>query len=449
MQSFARSLTLTAVMLVTVVLAVLIGAQDATTRRPDDSKTRITRSDPKPVPPITFADPDGQELILEQLTIRTAIHGMLSLTEMDLRFRNPQDRRIEGRFTATLPANAAISRFAKDVNGHLMEGEVVERLRANQVYEQFLHQMRDPALLEQDQGNRFSARIFPIEAKAPVQLVLSYTQLLPMRGGERTYALPLRGMSEIDKFSFRAFVTPIPGEGPRGKMTTSTAEVTSFDEKEWTPDRDIVMTWSANEDTPTRVLRAGDFYLAAIRPNAQPANRQPATANWLFYIDTSASSAEGAPHRIRAIEEILAALPATDRVELVAFDQELAPLAKGTAAELSRRAGELLRNRLFLGGTDVHALLRDVARSLREDPSRAIVIASDLVPTLGNVAPNEIRDAVNTLPRGTVHALILGSREDAPTAKAITAGRGRIVRVPFSESLATLASDAADALRRP
>ena len=455
MQSFARTLTLTAVMFASIILAVLIGAQDAktpssTTRRPDDSKPRITRGEPRPVAPITFADPDGQELILEQLTIRTAIHGMLSLTEMDLRFRNPQDRRIEGRFTATLPANAAISRFAKDVNGHLMEGEVVERLRANQVYEQFLHQMRDPALLEQDQGNRFSARIFPIEAKAPVQLILSYTQLLPMRGGERTYALPLRGLPEIDQFSFRAFVTPIPGEGERGKMTTSTAEVTSFGEKDWTPDRDIVMTWRANEDRPaTRILRAGDFYLAAIRPEVETANRQPPTGNWLFYLDTSASSAEGAPHRIRAIEEILAALPATDRVELVAFDQELAPLAKGTASELSRRAGDLLRNRLFLGGTDVQALLNDVARNLRADPSRAIVIASDLVPTLGNVAPNEIRDAVNTLPRGTVHALILGSREDAPTAKAVTAGRGRIVRVPFSESLPTRARDAAEALRRP
>lgn len=459
MQSFARALTLTAGMLVTVVLAVLIGAQDSkpsssTTRRLDDPTARTTRitraTDTTPVAPITFADPDGQELILERLTIRTAIHGMLALTEMDLRFRNPQDRRIEGRFTATLPANAAISRFAKDVNGHLMEGEVVERLRANQVYEQFLHQMRDPALLEQDQGNRFSARIFPIEAKAPVQLVLSYTQLLPMRGGEREYALPLRGLPEIDEFSFRAFVTPIPGEGARGKMTTSTAEVTSFDEKDWTPDRDIVMTWSANEDTPaTRILRAGDFYLAAIRPNTQPANRQPPTADWLFYLDTSASSAEGAPHRIRAIEEILAALPATDRVELVAFDQELVTLAKGTASELSPRVADLVRNRLFLGGTDVQALLADVARNLRENPSRAIVIASDLVATLGNVAPNEIRDAINALPRGTVHALILGSREDAPTAKAVTAGRGRIVRVPFSESLATRARDAAEALRRP
>ena len=31
--------------------------------------------------------------------------------------------------------------------------------------------MRDPALLEMDQGNRFSARIFPIEANASTRLV--------------------------------------------------------------------------------------------------------------------------------------------------------------------------------------------------------------------------------------------------------------------------------------
>src|SRR6266516_3574472 len=98
------------------------------------------------VAPISLSDADGQDLVLEELSARTAIQGMLSLTELDLRFRNPKARRIEGRFSCTLPANAAISRFAKEVNGQLMEGEVVERLRANQVYEQFLHQMRDPAL---------------------------------------------------------------------------------------------------------------------------------------------------------------------------------------------------------------------------------------------------------------------------------------------------------------
>jgi tetratricopeptide (TPR) repeat protein len=407
------------------------------------------KTDAPPPAPITFADPDGQELILEELSVRTAIHGMLSLTELELRFRNPQAKRIEGRFSCTLPPNAAISRFAKEVNGQLMEGEVVERLRANQVYEQFLHQMRDPALLEQDQGNRFSARIFPIDANAPVRLVLSYTTLLPMHDGVRTYTLPLRGMSKVNKLTFRAFVTPIPSQAAAGQLTTSTAEVTSFDQQDWTPDRDIVLT-SRPEGREPLLLRAGDFYLAAMRPDVSTADRRTPSSSWLFYVDTSASSAEGAPHRIRALEELLAALPASDDVQLVAFDNDVVPLARGTAAELSRSAGGLLRARLFLGGTDLGAMLRDLSARAAKEPSRTAVIASDLVATLGSVASHDLQSAIAKLPANArVHALILGSREDAATAKAITATRGRVVRVPFTDALAANAAKAAEELRRP
>ena len=472
MKPSVRSLSLTAALLVATVVCCLLMASAAPDPAPQkalEQRPRLITAKPvprdvgPPTPPVSFADPDGQDLILEEVSARTAIHGMLSLTELELRFRNPQARRIEGRFTCTLPPNAAISRFAKDINGHLMEGEVVERLRANQVYEQFLHVvLRDPALLEQDQGNRFSARIFPIEANAPVRLVLSYTALLPMRGGVRTYTLPLRGLPEIDKFSFRAFITPVPGEETGGIVKAasnisgpgrrSTAEVISLDEQDYTPESDIELTWRPTEDAPrARLLRAGDFYLAALRPTPSGGLRaRPSTSSWLFYVDTSASSAEGAKHRIAAIESVLGALPAQDRVQLVAFDQEIVPLASGTAAEMSRRAGELLQSRLFLGGTDLGALLRHAARAAREDSSRAIVVASDLVPTLGSVAPNEIKDAIAAIPpQATVHALVLGSRENAPTAKALTAGRGRVVRVPFSQSLAARAAEAADELRRP
>src|SRR5215470_12819761 len=199
--------------------AVLCLAVAASPRAPQHQQitpgTPAAQAAQPAVAPISLSDPDGQELILEDLSARTAVQGMLSLTELELRFRNPKARRIEGRFTCTLPPNAAISRFAKEVNGQLMEGEVVERLRANQVYEQFLHQMRDPALLEQDQGNRFSARIFPIEANQSVRIVLSYSMLLPLRDGVRRYALPLRGVPSIRHFTFRAFVSALPGEeGP-------------------------------------------------------------------------------------------------------------------------------------------------------------------------------------------------------------------------------------------
>lgn len=392
--------------------------------------------------PLTFADPDGQELILEELTARTAIHGMLSLTELELRFRNPRNQRIEGRFTATLPPDAAISRFAKEVNGSLMEGEVVERLRANQIYEQFLHRMRDPALLEQDQGNRFSARIFPIEAHAPVRLVLSYTQLLPMREGVRTYTLPLRGLQQVKKFSFRGLVSPLEGERATGQLTTSTAQVSTLEERDWTPDRDITMSWRAS-DSNARILRAGDFYIAALRPSVTLSDTRPLSRSWLLYIDTSASSAEGAEPRIRAFESLLAALPATDSVEVRAFDNEVVALASGTARELSRTIANLLRTRLFLGGTDIAAMLRDVTSRAN---NRNVIIASDLVPTLGATASNEIQSAASALPRNTrIHALILGNREEASVARAITNGRGRIVRAAFGDDL----TNAARAFQRP
>ncbi|HEX8254237.1 MAG TPA: VIT and VWA domain-containing protein, partial [Thermoanaerobaculia bacterium] len=399
---------------------------------------------PAAVAPLTFADPDGQELVLEELTARTAIHGMLSLTELELRFRNPRAKVTEGRFTATLPSDAAISRFAYEINGQLMEGEVVERLRANQVYEQFFHQMRDPALLEQDQGNRFSARIFPIAPNAPVRLVLSYSQLLPMRDGVRTYSLPLRGLPKVKKLSFRAIATPIPGERPTGAMTTSTADVTTFEERDWTPDRDVVMTWRAT-DNASRVLRAGDFYVAALQPNvaATPAQR---TSEWLLYVDTSASSAEGAAPRIRALEALLAAMPPNDRVEIVAFDNDVVPLTEGRAADLARTIGDRLRTRLFLGGTDVAAMLRDLKT---RHGSRTAIVASDLVATVGATSASDIHAAVNALPANArVHALILGSREEAASARAITAGRGRIVRLPFSEATSRAAGAIAE-LQRP
>ena len=396
--------------------------------------------------------------MLEELSAHTAIEGMLSLTELDLRFRNPRARRIEGRFSCTLPANAAISRFAKEVNGRLMEGEVVERLRANQVYEQFLHQMRDPALLEQDQGNRFSARIFPIEANASVRIVIAYSALLPMQGGVRRYMLPLRGMPAIRHFTFRAFVTALPGEeGPGAaksdvsgltNATHSTADVVSLDESDYTPSKDIELTWRPTASASrARLLKAGELYVAAFRPDIAATNRQAVSHGWTFYVDTSASSAEGAEHRIRALESLLASLPGSDSVQLVAFDQEIAPLGSGTAAELSHSAASLLRARLFLGGTDLGALFRHIAKNAN---GRTIVVASDFVATLGDVDKHNLSDALKTIPSGTiVHALILGSRQDAAMSRALVAGRGRVVSIPFTEAIGEGARAAAEALRRP
>jgi len=113
--------------------------------------------------PIALTGSDGAGLALVSLQIRTVIEEPLAFTELHMRFLNPEDYRREGRFEITLPHEAAISRFAMRIDGELREGEVVERKRAAQIYEDFLHRKQDPALLEKDAGNEFAARVFPIE----------------------------------------------------------------------------------------------------------------------------------------------------------------------------------------------------------------------------------------------------------------------------------------------
>ena len=461
MDSYSRSIAVTGSLLLAAAVSILVGAapQGAeiegerpgpAVRLQGDEGERDRPSSSHPAA-ISLSDPDGQELILEDLDVRVAIHGMLSLTELEFRFRNPQAKRMEGRFTCTLPPNAAISRFAKEVAGQMMEGEVVERLRANQVYEQYLHQMRDPALLEQDQGNRFSARIFPIEANDSVRILLSYSMLIPIREGVRTYALPLRGIPEIGRFGFRASVDPLSGEMARGAgLSQTSVDVFLMEERNYRPGEDLELRVESSAAAGTgRILQAGDFYLAALRPEVKVVG--PAVPReWTFYMDTSASAAEGAEHRIQAVEAFLGAMPPSDHVEVFAFDNTVATLARGPASSLKSSIGSRLRDRLFLGGTDLVAAMRHAAQGAVSRPARGIVFISDLVPTLGATAANEVLDAARAIPPGVrVDALILGSRQDPAVARRLTARRGRVLNIPFTEQLDSAARDAAVALRRP
>src|SRR5262249_22506219 len=131
---------------------------------------------PKPTVPIRLTASDGSGLALVELEARAVVDDPLAFTELHLTFENPENRVREGTFSIVLPQGGAISRFAMKTDGGLQEGEVVERQQAREAYEDFLHKKQDPALLEQNAGNEFSARVFPIPAHGKKELIVSYSQ---------------------------------------------------------------------------------------------------------------------------------------------------------------------------------------------------------------------------------------------------------------------------------
>src|SRR5205814_66468 len=157
------------------------------------ANTTTARDELVPPPRLTASDGSGLQLV--KLEARAVVEGPLAFTELHLYFHNEQPRVREGTFQITLPARAAVARFAMASADTWLEAEVVPKLVARRAYDDFLHRRQDPALLEKAPGNQFTAKVFPIAPKADKHIVISYSQELP--GAQ--YVLPLRGLPKIEQ----------------------------------------------------------------------------------------------------------------------------------------------------------------------------------------------------------------------------------------------------------
>ncbi|MBI3832226.1 MAG: tetratricopeptide repeat protein [Planctomycetes bacterium] len=402
--------------------------------------------------PVSLTNPDGQALAIEKYDLRVAIHGPLALTEMEITFRNPQDRRIEGRFLYLLPAGATVSRFAKDVDGHLMEGEVVETQKARKVYQEILQTMRDPALLEQDQGNRFSAKVFPIAPNGSVRVLLSYSQVLPLTNNERKMMIPLAGLPKLAEFNFSGVVQYFSGEslGDDAAKVLSAQPMDgrfvrlSRHEKDFAPDRDLELTFKPAPDAPRlNILKAGNYQMTAYRADFAPAEEAQLTRDWVFYFDTSASGADMEARRVEAIKGLLKAAESASKFQGFAFDLDIAPLFTLNMRDtydgpsLDNHAS-LLQRRHCLGATDLGKALKHIGETARatKEPAR-FVLVSDGIASWGK---REIADVVAELgewpAQHVLHALVLGHKQDAKMLNAIVARtNGRVVVLPLNDRM--------------
>ena len=112
---------------------------------------------------------------------------------------------MEGTFYFPLPPDASLSRLAMYVDGNLMEGGMVERDYARQVFESIMYRQKDPALLEWVDGSTFKMRVFPLEGRQEKRIILSYTQRLPELYGRTTYRFPAgHSLGIVDELSFHA-----------------------------------------------------------------------------------------------------------------------------------------------------------------------------------------------------------------------------------------------------
>ncbi|NVB83957.1 MAG: AgmX/PglI C-terminal domain-containing protein [Kofleriaceae bacterium] len=352
------------------------------------------------VAPWSLTASDGSGLVLSRVDAKAVVQGPLAFTELHLYFKNPEDRIREGTFAITLPSGAAVSRFAMENNGAFQEAEVIEKAVARRVYDDFLHRKQDPALLEKAAGNQFTARVFPIGARADKHLVVSFSQEL----AGRAYRLPLRGLPRTARVDVVLAATR--ADGTRYDQTLA--------EKDWQPDRDFV------GEVPSAAAAVTDGMLVVATLPATGANAATADPpkELTLLVDTSASRALGFASYVRSIHSLVTSLRAKygDPLSLrvVAFDQDTQTIFDGVAADYGAAQDDALVARGAAGASD----LAQAIHSLGARPSRRVVVVTDGVMTAGPDTPDLVA-AVKALPIERLDVVLAGGIRDERVAAAV------------------------------
>jgi tetratricopeptide (TPR) repeat protein len=424
-----RAVTL---LVLTALVAIGLAGGAADTAPPIPASFRFSKvaadQPSAPAAPIQLTASDGTGLTLVALEVNGVLEPPLAFTELHLTFENPREQTIEGRFRIALPPGAALSRFAMKSGDAWQEGEVVERQRARQVYEDYLHRKQDPALLEQEEGNEFSARVFPIPARSRKELIVSYSHSLAR--ADEPYVLPLLGLSQIGRLDIRVLLGERPAaEAPASNLggEVSDRRMVELHKRDWTPDRDLLI--GQNRVASRAGLRHEN--LAVVRVSA-PVEAVPQEIAGLYVlVDSSASRALGYATQVRRVAELIGGLRdgrdgtgGKIPVGIAAFDQEVAPVFEGEAGAFGETELRQLASRRPLGASDLNRALAWLAERLHGKYPRVLLV-TDGVATAGETETQALKAAVHALGAKGVErldVLAVGGLRDEAVLRELTTG---------------------------
>jgi vault protein inter-alpha-trypsin-like protein len=360
-----------------------IGIQLASTVRKGD-RDQLDRAPP----PVSLTPTDGTELAIRQLAADIRIHGPLAHTELHVTFHNAEPRIREGRFTIAMPPGAAVSRFAMKIGDAWREARIVSRTRGREVYETYLHRRVDPALLERDADNRFSARVFPIPGGADKEIIIGYDHVV---GPSVPYVLALRGLPAVP------VAITIDQDGASRQRASRDAPA------------DLVLAAAPGD----AAVGSDAAFVARIEPvaGAKPA----ALDRVLLLVDTSASRASIMGRQAEAVRRVLDGLPAGAEVVVAVFDHTVEELYRGRAGD-ARGVAEAMLDHGALGASKLAAALGYAATA----GMARVVLIGDAVATLSEREPARLAAIVIGSAIERVDVIQLGQALDADAARAIT-----------------------------
>jgi Ca-activated chloride channel family protein len=394
--------------------------------------------------------PDPKKLSLADMQVSILVDNQNAQVSVRQIFASHVGAVLEGKYLFGINPDALISDFAVWDGPVRIPGVILERKRAEEIYDALRLQSLDPGLLqraEQDEegGSRasfFSARITPIPAYGTKRLELEYSQQLPLERLQSYFYFPLKPREfqnqsathlRIDVIVRHAFpVTNFRQTSPTlplimDRQTSNEIQahyegnnVNFTDDFAFTyelksPSNLSVLFYRAKDDRHTRAglpvtafdrpagsgaeAESGYFQATAVlnlgnRSGGASGGRRSASVFFLLF-DTSLSIRwDKLERQYEALEKVLNHLQPQDHFQLVLFNSKVVYF-RPSPIEASRQniaaALDFVKNSYLVGGTDLkQALQTALEQQAPTGFTTKAVLISDGNPTLGSLGTKKI-----------------------------------------------------------
>ncbi len=325
--------------------------------------------------------PNPLPLELERVSV--TIDEQHATTTLLQQYVNQSDQVLEAVCAISAGQNAQVQGFAYWNGETKIKGEVFEKEAAAQVYNETTGTGRDPGLVEQTGEGSFSFRVFPIQGKEHKRIEVTLAQRLVRTGSRVEYRLPIANPDAqvttnitdprvLGGFASVTHALEIDNTG--GKIAIK-ATPKSKQEKEF------VLTFDVQEpayklSVVTHQDPGQPAYLAISMATEAVTQRAPKDVT--IVLDRSGSMSGAPLNEARAAaKEIVARLSVQDRLNVIAFDDQvqalygdMQPVTDDTRAAAQRFLDGVVDG----GGTDIALALREALKVQRENADRPLVL---------------------------------------------------------------------------
>jgi Ca-activated chloride channel family protein len=443
------------------------------------------------------AQPDPSILSLEEMEITVRIDNGDARVFVRQIFANHTGGIQEGNYIFALPSHATISDFATWDGPTRLPAVILERKRAEEIYNQLKQQSVDPGLLQMgERGSEeakrtsvFSAKIVPIAPYGTKRLEIEYHESIPVENLKSYFAIPLRpdayqaqtaqhlriNFELHSAYAIRNFKAPAKTFALQLEQNTAQLVTGHYEGENVNLGEDFVVTYdldpavadslrlltfrnpvsgqpSPTETSPIRSTNEPGFFQAEAllgygangNPTGNADGSAPKTVIVLF--DTSLSMQwEKLERSYQALETLLRTLRPSDHFSLVLFNSQtqIVPTAAGDPANI-QHAIDIVRSSRLRGGTDLQRAL-EAGLQQASAPGIAnpyLVIFSDGGATRGPIQNGKLAawytSAWKQLPetqRPRTYILAVGDDANLPLFKMLARQDGLLEHVLSTEPM--------------